>query len=200
MPFKPCRICKAKVSVNAKTCPQCGAPNPVKAPWNPLRGTVPKAILGVVLIGWMFYYVFTETSPIKRVAVGPHETSYQDDSPPKAPNAMDNGETQLQAKALWVVQTLKSAKKAQLCGLRGHMWATRIIDSIMAGAAKDQQKFRRESGNTREFDAYAKNLEEWEMQHGQPKPPTEYECASMARGPEIDLLIKIEADLKDAQH
>ena len=199
MSFKPCRTCKAKVSSSAKVCPHCGASNPVPQMWNPLRGTVSKIVLGVILLIWMFYYVFTETSPIKPMTAPDHFESYQEDTPPKAPNAMDSGEAQMQAKAIWVMKTLKLAKKAQLCGLRGHMWATRIIDSITSSAEKEQQKYRRESGNTREFDSYAATLAEWEMQHSQPKPPTEYDCASMARGPEIDLLVKIDAELKDTQ-
>ena len=196
MSIKPCRECKSQINSDAKICPQCGAANPIKGVWAPLTSDTAKVVLFVVLVGWMVFQIVGEDDPLKKTQQD-IRTVTQDESPPRPTDTMDAVQSQLQAKAMWVVQVLRSASKAQTCGLRGHMWETRMVDQVFSNAKKEQERLRTMSSNTKGFDDYAKKLEDWEMKHVLPKPPSEYECAAMSRGPEIDMLIKVDADLKE---
>ena len=201
MSSKPCRNCRSLVNPKTKVCPHCGARAPAAGRWASLPPQVKvglKVAIGLVVLVWMVVQVFDTSDPYKQPVAGARDGA-DDAAPPRVPNSMDASQSHLQAKAIWVVQTLRSANKAQICGLRGHMWATRMVDEVFAAADREKQKLRKESTDPKGFDAYAKTLVDWEMRRIQPKPPTEYECAAMSRGQEIDMLIKTEAALKDAQ-
>ena len=162
---------------------------------SPIKKNPITASIVAVVVLWMIYSVVDETSPLDRENIA-NQAAAQDLPPPRPPTSVDTGEAHMLEKAQWVVQTLRSAKRAQMCGLRGQMWATRMEDIVFARESRDKEKFRTESADASEFNSYAKSLREWEMKHIQPHHPSDYECSEMARGPEIDLLIRVEAELK----
>ena len=165
----------------------------------PLRGKPITAGLFALTGLWLALQVTFDTSPLDRDNLAPTGPA-QDQPPPRPPTSIDSGEAKMLDKAQWVVSTLRSANRAQMCGLRGHMWATRMEDVVFNSEAADRDKFRKESSNYVEFDDYADALREWEIKHIHPPHPSEYDCANMARSPEIDLLSKTDAQLKAEDH
>ena len=160
MPSKPCRNCKAFVSTTAKVCPYCGVNDPVGKIKNPLSGRVRTALkiaAGLLVLVWMLYEVLSTDNPYKSPGGGSQNT-YQEELPPRVPDSLDAAQARLQSKAIWVVQILRSANKAQVCGLRGHMWATRFIDEVFSSANKEKQKLRSESTNSQNFRCLCQSL------------------------------------------
>lgn len=194
---KHCSKCNALIEADLDTCPHCGATEPPLSILAPFTNNPLKVGIVAILVAWMVYTVAGDTSPFTHAP--PADTGVKDESPPRPPTSVDNGEAKLLEKAQWVVQTLRSMKRAQMCGLRGQMWATRMEDLVFADETKIKVQARLETANTTEFDHYAGALRAWEMEHIQPPHPSEYDCASMARSPEIDILFRIESELKESQ-
>ena len=197
MALKHCRKCNASIKADLDICPHCGAGEPPLSILAPITNNPIKVGIVAILVAWMIYVVVGDTSPFSHIP--PADTGVKDETPPHPPTSVDSGEAQVLQKAQWVVQTLRSSKRAQMCGLRGQMWATRMEDLVFADETKAKAKSRTETADLSEFDRYASTLRAWEMQHLQPPHPSEYECAEMARSPEIDLLFRVESDLKESQ-
>jgi hypothetical protein len=190
-----CRTCKASILNTFKICPYCGAKHPGEDPWGLLGAHTIKAVILAICFFWITYAVFFGREP----SVPPPDFNVIQHTPPPPPsNKLDVAQERMKEKALWAVEILKSSNKAQICGLRSHMWATRIIGRVYASEADTRKKLRAESSNPKEFDAYADALEDWQVSHVQMRPPTDYDCANMIRGLEIDLLVRTDEELKAA--
>ena len=194
-----CRNCKARIKADLRICPHCGIEDPTLSLLAPFKRHLPMVIVGALVILGMIYLVVDDTSPVDRETITA-SSSDVDIAPPRPPTSVDSGEAQMLSKAQWSVQVLRSAKRAQMCGLRGHMWATRMEDEVFASELKDRAKFRSLTANAEEFDSYAKALRAWEMQRIQPPHPSEYDCAAMPRGSEIDMLVRAEEEVKENLH
>ena len=162
----------------------------------PLRSNPIAAGIFLLILVYLLASTVFDQSPLDEDNLGGKGQAARNTPPPPPPTSVDEGERHMLDKVVRSVDIIRTAKRAQMCGLRGMMWTTRMQDLVYADEDKDKAKFRSYAQDKDEFDTYAKTLRDWEMHNNQPPHPSDYECANMPRSPEIDGLFRTEQELK----
>ena len=162
----------------------------------PLRSNPITAAVFLVILLYLLLSMVFDKSPLDNEDLGSAAKTAANTPPPQPPTSVDEGERRILDKVLQSVDIIRKAKRAQMCGLRGVMWTTRMQDLVYADEDRGKDKFRTYASDKDEFDHYADELRDWEMHNNQPPHPSDFDCANMPRSPEIDDLFHAEQMLK----